>query len=749
MIQYIYFVKCPNCEDEPFDFFDEAKEFALGCLSNKPVITQIEINRNDFGECTDSADLGTVWSWEDMMADTEKETTDRPSLLTRDFLKATGTDNDQEFDTLDNSVDVATEDDDFFVINAEEDFVKEDFNEHTFQKTHSYSDIDTISKSDLYDRLVVKNEIVEINVGETDGYTAIFSDGSIYSDSDLELKFDPETSLFSVYEWYNSNDGDRTDGDYEFATTSFDELWCELEPFISGRTIEEPKKAISENAARDGGFRTKGYRTALACYDSDDFDINVELGLLDEDDYEVKDQVYLLKPGQTVADLVVYLSHKCGFTNVYVYGETVATRQEMQTATKFDTVPGAHDYRHYGTIENRIVEQHTSSARKPIPEGMTIEQLVEEMEENEDIVECKWCEELYDKIDCRYEVDMGWLCEQCIDAIKSRGEQLHFIDEPLVEAIADDTVELQYDELTVRLDGEQRDADDIDEIEYTDAYVYSVDRDEVIKAIWDFVDEEDTQDVPGGLDVLVDNDKMREEFLEANFNKLFNKYYQELLDYFEDDATEAFSKAYDDYQYDVRSRWFDEGFSTNKKPSDRVNLEYDNLTITLQSDKYDADDWDEVEYSDSYTFSVDKEDVATAIWENFITEADVVDVPGGLEALEDETTWEKFLETHFDILFEKYYNKLLYYFEEAAVEAFEDEYSWDDYVADRVAERSDRDFDRWREERFFDESFTANKSMLEELEEPDAYRNRLITCPECDTNSFDPETGMCINCGFN
>ena len=73
MIQYIYFVKCPNCEDEYFDFFDEAKDFALGCLSKKPVITQVEVNRNDFGECVDSVDLGTVWSWEELMSDVPAE----------------------------------------------------------------------------------------------------------------------------------------------------------------------------------------------------------------------------------------------------------------------------------------------------------------------------------------------------------------------------------------------------------------------------------------------------------------------------------------------------------------------------------------------------------------------------------------------------------------------------------------------------------------------------------------------------
>ena len=104
MIQYIYFVKCPGCDDEHFDFFDEAKEFALSCLSQKPIITQTEVCRNDFGECTDSCDLGTVWSWEDMMG---KETDAEPtkSIFTKDDLKLWIDDEDPEFDTLDNSVD--------------------------------------------------------------------------------------------------------------------------------------------------------------------------------------------------------------------------------------------------------------------------------------------------------------------------------------------------------------------------------------------------------------------------------------------------------------------------------------------------------------------------------------------------------------------------------------------------------------------------------------------------------------------
>lgn len=100
MVQYIYFVKCPNCADEHFDFFDEAKAFAMGCLGDKPVITQTEVCRNDFGECTDSSDLGTVWSWEDVA-----DVTDEPTVFSKDDLVVFDADEDPEFAALDNSVD--------------------------------------------------------------------------------------------------------------------------------------------------------------------------------------------------------------------------------------------------------------------------------------------------------------------------------------------------------------------------------------------------------------------------------------------------------------------------------------------------------------------------------------------------------------------------------------------------------------------------------------------------------------------
>lgn len=368
MIQYIYFVKCPECEDEPFDFFDEAQKYALSCIDQKPTITQIEVDRNDFGECVNSNDLGTVWSWEDIAKQTSAEPA--VSIFTKDDLATLNSGRDPEFDALDNSLD------------------------------------------------------------------------------DIPDNF-----------------------------------------------------------------------------------------------------------------------------------------------------------------------------RKPIPADMSIDALVEEMEENEDTVECKWCSELFDKSECRYEVDMGWLCDTCIAAIKSRGETLTFREGVLDESIAgsDETVELEYDKLTATI-------------------------------------------------------------------------------------------------------------TTNYSPA-----------------TYNGPaDWDEEEVTDSFTYEVSVDDVATAIWENFIDETDVVNVPGGLDALEDDAAWYKFLETEFDTLFKKYYTQLLDYFrddaEEAAAKYFQSQY--DDYEPDYEDDFYD----------FYDESLETaeqKKSVLEELEDGDAYRKRLTICPECGVDSFDQETGICISCGFN
>ena len=496
MLEYIYFVKCPGCEDEHFDFFNEAKDYAVSLLSKKPIITQIEIDRNDFGECVDSCDLGTVWSWEEMMSDVP---TEPDTVFTKadtfcdcrgkcgDNCKCGKHHEDPEFVALDNSVDFEFEID-------EEELNSEDFDE-AFQ----------------YDSL--------------------------------------------------------RDKEYDDALDALD------------RPLPE-------------------YR-------------------------------YTLDPE----------------TGKYT---TVLVNRDQFTPDELAKL------------------ESCKKDRKPIPEGMTIDQLKEAMEANEDTVECAgceelfskedcfykdgigwlcsdcedsvvrctWCGELFDKSECRYEADMGWLCRSCQSAIMSRGDQLTFRE----------------------------------------------------NTYWDFLDEDATTSTEKSIKEAVDS-------------------------------------------------------------HDLVELEYPSLTVTLYGHKRDVDDWDEFDHTDSFVFLVPKVEVATAIWENWITDEDVVDVEGGLETLEDDIAWEKFLETHFDTLFEKYNKQILAYFEDEAREDFR-ERAQEEYSLDRWSADTDSAYDAWRDAHYFGESKEKQKPFLDEFDDAETRKVSMIDCPECGAVSYDMKEQYCANCGL-
>jgi hypothetical protein len=318
MVTYIYFVKCPDCEDEHFDFFDEAKEFALGCLTKKPIITQTEVTRNDFGECTDHCDLGTVWSWEDMMQDTTYEDDATVFSKNETFGISEGLDDLDDFDIgpqideFDNSLDYDFEEDTCETCDRE---IKEGF--------ISVYDHGRMTKSELYDHLVNKNNAVEIEIGDQ-GHSwgdIRFSDGGRYSDSRLELSV--YNGKFTAIEFYMSDDGDVSEGDTVIETESFDEFWEELMDYGTSDLVAE------------------------AC------------------------------------------------------------------------------------------------TKKPIPEGMTIEQIVEEMEENEDMVECKWCEELFPKEEGRFETGFGGLiCRSCQNAAYARGEKMTYKDSDYWDFLDEEVADL-------------------------------------------------------------------------------------------------------------------------------------------------------------------------------------------------------------------------------------------------------------------------------------------------------------------
>ena len=606
MLEYIYFVKCPGCDDEHFDFFNEAKAFAMSCLSSKPIITQIEIDRNDFGECTNSCDLGTVWSWEDAIG-RESDDTPAKSIFTKDDLEYTANGQDSEFDALDNSI-------------GEDSF---------------------LSVGDAIDFLV---------------------------------------------------------SDEEEAIIGYEKVEAAMESIEA-----ENKKEI--------------------------------LDVLDH----------------------------------------IKTEEE-----------------------EHIEELKAVHERKPVPADMSIKDLVEAMEANEDtvecagceelfpkdecfydeergwlcgdcedsIVKCTWCEELYDKSDCKYEVDMGWLCDHCQAAIMSRGEELTFKENSYWDFLDEsfnpnEKVNFSYTDLKVTLQGIKRDVDDWDEKDLVVEFTYTKSKDAVANDIWEnFITEEDAKDIPGGLTTLEDDAEWG-KFLSTHFDALYEKYYDKLLEFYREDATDAFEEtSLDDYYSELAAANDDNTYESCARPSkkalhekveldDLVELEYPSLTVTLYGEKRAEDDWDEFEHTDSHVFLVPKEEVATAIWENWIIDEDAKDVEGGLDVLEDDVAWENFLETHFDVLFEKYNKQILDYFEDEATEDFR-ERSQEEYNLDQWRDNADRAYDAWNDERYFGESFDDVQPFLAKLEESDDYRKHLVDCPECGiTESFDPATGICIKCGFN
>jgi hypothetical protein len=366
MIQYIYFVKCPNCEDEHFDFLDDAKAYALGRLSAKPIITQVEVNRDDFGCCTDSCDLGTIWSYEDALGN------------------------------------------------------------------------DCGSKED--------NELSTFTKSETFGI----------SDDDFDEEFEDDEITVTV-------------GDTE---------------------IE-----------------------------------------IDDDEIEI--------------------------------------------------------------------ERISDEERKPIPEDMTIKDLVEAMEENEEMVECTWCEDLFEKSECRYEVNLGWLCDRCQAAIMSRGEPLtvrennywDFLDEEDNDTSAEDLVwtcvfdDQEIGTVTAKTKEEAEEkmqheypdypyglydgcfevylkeditkltegyTDEV-ELEYSDfddkygpdSYTYRVDRNKVIEYIIDYkLDDLSDEE----LKALLKLTKAPEEYsgeeyfqaIEDNFDEVFKKFEDDIYYYFSEDCEEEY-----------------------------------------------------------------------------------------------------------------------------------------------------------------------------------------------------------------
>ena len=77
----------------------------------------------------------------------------------------------------------------------------------------------------------------------------------------------------------------------------------------------------------------------------------------------------------------------------------------------------------------------------------------------EDPVICSWCKDMFEKLDCKKEKDMGWLCDQCQRALESRGVELEFEEDVMDEKLFQQTTQPSDEFETETLQEEDSTAD--------------------------------------------------------------------------------------------------------------------------------------------------------------------------------------------------------------------------------------------------------------------------------------------------
>jgi len=499
MIQYIYFVKCPNCDDEPFDFFDEAKAHALGCLSQKPIITQTEFDRDDYGVCIDARDLGTVWSYDEVLGnDCGSEEANQVTTFSKS----------ETFDVSDEEFNKEFEDD-AVVIESEETITKDsdpapDIKAIVEMMEENEDTVECTWCEDLFDKSECR---YEVNLGYlcsrcqaaimSRGETLTFRENDYWDflDEDAEQNTDETPKLLT---WICEFDGHEI-GTVEAATEeeALEKMMTEYPEYpygehdgcfrvYFGEAIEEPKSMLEELEDADT------YRERLTSCP--------ECG------------------GATTFDTETGICINCGFNT-------------LSTLTEDVTEPALSEM-----VRDSIKKLTTDSDKLPDLEHAAsfAFEVAEDIREKYNI-----------SFDKDFEASDKWYREVTKE-VYSQLIQLHKEnnDPTYRDAFLKKKFELFYPEIEVTMQSAKRDVDDWDEWTETVEYTYEVDNGDVIECLADLIQEEDVTDIEGGLYAL--ENFPEEDYLAyfiLNFYDLTEKYEQELLKHWEDDAASAAQQA--------------------------------------------------------------------------------------------------------------------------------------------------------------------------------------------------------------
>lgn len=217
------------------------------------------------------------------------------------------------------------------------------------------------------------------------------------------------------------------------------EAFREFESKVDGRIEELRKKLVPMG---DGG-------------NADDEDIPDEEEDTEEDD-KIKGKLKYTNKGRPREDLGEMDSEEYkswGFPKQAVNAYATPVRREWQELIGLmKELVVSSGAKHTGDLQlltkklgNFLNKQHKSEfvfeafRRKFMRECATSDENREMLSESltkifredyaTDSVTCAWCDEEYPKDMCRQEIDLGWLCEKCEQAIKSRGEELIFTED--------------------------------------------------------------------------------------------------------------------------------------------------------------------------------------------------------------------------------------------------------------------------------------------------------------------------------
>lgn len=129
----------------------------------------------------------------------------------------------------------------------------------------------------------------------------------------------------------------------------------------------------------------------------------------------------------------------------------------------------------------------------------------------------------------------------------------------------------------------------------------------------------------------------------------------------------------------------------------QVELDYDDLEITVTSPMDWDDNYQEETISTAFTYRVDQSEVEAFMLDYLLSDQDCPLLKN--ENASDEE-FDAFFEIHFEELFEKYYDAILDGFEYDARKACESGYGWNDYTADERDDYADFLYDQWRDSQF-------------------------------------------------